>query len=82
MSDQPVIKGEPVEDSTPTTETTEAQKRTFPTKSFVKFALATTVAAVIGGYVVKKVTDLNEDGEEEEGWTIEEIPTTPEPTSD
>lgn len=77
MSDQPVIQGETVE--VPIIELTEVpKKRTFPTKSFVKYAVATTAAAILGGYIVKKVTD-SEDEEETDGWTIEAVPTTPEP---
>jgi hypothetical protein len=77
MSDQPVIQGETVD--SPTVDLTAIpKKRTFPTKSFVKYAVATTAAAILGGYVVKKVTDSADD-EEDDGWTIEPVPTTPEP---
>lgn len=82
------VPGETVPtDETPVTPEAVPNKRTFPTKTFVKFAVATTAAAIIGGYVVKKtVCEKHDDEEQDEsdGWTIVpmNVDATSTPTSD
>lgn len=76
MPDQPVIKGETVEPTDQPSETPESPKPGFPTKTFVKYALATSVAAILGGYAVKKLSASSDD-EDGDGWTVVPVDTTP-----
>jgi hypothetical protein len=67
---------EPITVVTDLPETT-TKKKGFPTKTFVTFAAATAVAAIVAGFVVKKLDNLEEV---EDGWT-EVVADDPEPVT-